>query len=140
VPRCLLGIALGAKEAGERGLAADVVGLALGDGRITPSGLVEGLSDAAAAACDRPIWWAASLADVAARSDDHAAVVAGAVARALPALADRPSGKLVPLLRFEELLAGSGGPPASDAGPVLKRLASASGQAGRLARSIIARG
>jgi hypothetical protein len=138
--RLLLGIALGAKEAGERGLAADVVGLALGDGRLAASGLAEGLTDAAAAACDRPIRWAVSLADVAARSDPHAAVVAEAVARSLPALADRPAAKLVPLLRLlDELLAGPGSPPAVEARSVLERVAGSGGQAGRLARSILSR-
>jgi len=136
----LLAIALGAKEAGERGLAADVVGLALAAGRLAASGLAEGLTGAAEVRADRPGRWAVSLADVAAGSDANAAAVAEAVARALPALADRPSGKLVPLLRLlDELLAGSGAPPASEAGPVLDRLAGAGGQAGRLGRSILAR-
>jgi hypothetical protein len=139
--RLLLAIALGAKEAGERGLAADVVGLALGDGRLTASGLAEALSDAAAAACDRPNRWAAPLADVATRSDHHASVVAEAVARCLPALADRPTAKLVPLLRLlDEVLAATGSPAAAEARPVLEGVAGAGGQAGRLARSILSRG
>ena len=41
---------------------------------------------------DRPKRWALSLADVAADSDRHAAAVAGASARALSALAERPPG------------------------------------------------
>ena len=52
--RTLLGMALGAKEAGERGLASDVVGLALVDGRLTAPDLAEGLVAAAAVGCDRP--------------------------------------------------------------------------------------
>jgi hypothetical protein len=139
--RALLGIALGAKEAGERGLATDVVRLALGDGRMTASDLAEGLSAAAAAACDRPNRWALSLADVAATSDAHAAAVAEAVAAALPALAERPPAKLVPLLRaLDEILAGTSTPPAPAARAVLATLASSGGQAGRLARSVLARG
>ena len=138
--RLMLTIAIGAKEAGERGLAADVVGLALGDDRLTASGLAEGLSDAAAAACDRPNRWAVALAEVASRSDHHAAAVAEAVARCLPALADRPTAKLVPLLRlFDELLAATGSAPAVEARSVLERLGGAGGQAGRLARSILSR-
>ena len=138
--RVMLAIALGAKEAGERGLAADVVGLALADGRLAASGLADGLTDAAAVACDRPNRWAVSLADVATRSDHHAAAVADAVAGCLPALADRPAAKLVPLLRLlDELLAGPGSPPAAEAGPLLEVLAGAGGQAGRLARSILSR-
>jgi hypothetical protein len=136
----LLAIALGAKDAGERGLAADIVGLALADGRLAAAELGQGLVRATEIGCDRPGRWAVSLADVAARSDGHAGAVAEAVARALPALADRPPGKLVPLLRLlDELLASSGGPPASVAGPVLERFAGAGGQTGRLARSIVAR-
>lgn len=139
--RTLIGIALGAKEAGERGLATDVVGLALADGRMTASDLAEGLTAAAAADCDRPIRWAVSLADVATDSTGHATAVAEATARCLAALADRPPAKLVPLLRLlDELLAGSGTPPTADGRPSLERLAGASGQAGRLARSILSRG
>lgn len=138
--RTLLGLALGAKEAGERGLATDVVRLALADGRLTASGLAEGLTATTLVACDRPNRWALSLADVAAASGDHAAAVADAVAQSLPALAERPSAKLVPLLRLlDELLAGTGMPPAEAARPPLERLVGAGGQAGRLARSILAR-
>jgi hypothetical protein len=139
--RTLLGIALGAKEAGERGLAIDVVSLALADGRLTAATLAEGLMAAAAVACDRPNRWAISLADVGAVSREHAAAVADALGCSLPALADRPAAKLVPLLRlFDELLAGTGGSAAEAARPPLERLIGAGGQAGRLARSIASRG
>ena len=139
--RTLIGIALGAREAGERGLATDVVRLALADGRLTASALAEGLMAAAAAACDRPNRWAVSLADVATGSTGHATAVADAIGPSLPALADRPPAKLVPLLRLlDELLAGSGTPP----WPTVARHSNASpaggGQAGRLARSILSRG
>lgn len=139
--RILLGIALGAKEAGERGLASDVVSLALTDGRLSTSDLAEGLAATVAVACDRPNRWALSLADVAAESDSNAASVAEAIALTLAALATRPSAKLVPLLRLlDELLAGRGAPPAEEGRPPLERLAAAGGQAGRLARSILSRG
>jgi Family of unknown function (DUF6493) len=139
--RALVGIALGAKEAGERGLATDVATLALGDGRLTASTLAEGLRAAAAISCDRPNRWALSLADVAAPSDDHAAAVADAIGRTLPALAGRPPAKLVPLLRLlDELTAGTGAPAPTDARPVLEDIGAAGGQAGRLARSVLARG
>jgi hypothetical protein len=138
--RLLIAIGLGAKEAGERGLAADVVGLALSDGRLTAHELAEGLTGAAAVSADRPNRWAVSLADAAARSDVHAAAVAEAVGRALPALATRPAAKLVPLLRLlDELLAGTGSAPAAVARPDLERLAGAGGQGGRLARSVLSR-
>ena len=39
--RLLIGIALGQKEAGERGLATDVARLALADGRLTAPDLAE---------------------------------------------------------------------------------------------------
>ena len=137
----LLGIALGAKEAGERGLAADVVGSALADGRMTPPGLAEALSEAARIGCDRPNRWALSLADVAAYSNDHAAAVASAVGRTMPALAERPPAKLVPLLRLlDETSAASGSAPDPAAGPPLSTIAATGGQAGRLARSILGRG
>jgi hypothetical protein len=138
--RTLIGIALGAKEAGERGLAGDVASLGLADGRITAGTLAEGLCAAAALACDRPNRWTLSLADVAAGSEDHAAAVAEALGRTLPALADRPPAKLVPLLRLlDELLARTGGRATDAARPPLAALAAAGGQAARLARSIQAR-
>ena len=115
--------------------------LALADGRLTAADLAEGLTAAAAVACDRPNRWALSLADVAADSDGHAAAVAEAIARTLPALAERPPAKLVPLLRLlDELLAGSGTAPAEAARGPLERIAATGGQAGRLARSILSRG
>lgn len=139
--RALLSIALGAKEAGERGLATDVVRLALGDGRLTGLDLAEGLTATVAVACDRPNRWALSLADIAAASDGHAASVAEAIAITLAALVARPPAKLVPLLRLlDELLAGSGTAPAEDARVPLERVAATGGQAGRLARSILSRG
>lgn len=139
--RTLLGIALGAKEAGERGLATDVVRLALADGRLTASDLAAGLAAAAAADCDRPNRWSLSLTDVAAASGDHAAAVAEAVAHTLPALADRPPARLVPILRLlDEQLARSGTPLAEDARPPVEGLVHAGGQTSRLARSVLARG
>jgi hypothetical protein len=139
--RALVGIALGAREAGERGLATDITRLALADGRLTAPTLAEGLTAAAAISCDRPNRWALSLSDVAATSADHAAAVADAIILSLPAVAGRPPAKLVPLLRvLDELLAGLGVPPAADGRPALAVLAAFAGQAGRLARSILARG
>jgi hypothetical protein len=139
--RVLLGIALGAKEAGERGLATDVVRVSIGDGRLTAADLGEGLTAAAGVALDRPNRWALALADVASDSDQHAAIVADAIGRSLPALADRSPAKLVPLLRvLDESLAGTGAPPAEEARPPLEHLAGAGGQTGRLARSILSRG
>jgi len=139
--RTLVGIALGARDAGERGIATDVARLALADGRLTAMSLAEGLRTAAVAACDRPNRWAVSLADVAADSPAHAAAVAEAIARTLPALADRPPAKLVPLLRLlDELLAATAGQAAPDGRAALERLAAGGGQGGRLARSALARG
>ena len=139
--RTLLGIALGAKEPGERGLAADVVRLSLTDGRLTPSGLTEGLTAAATIACDRPNRWALALADVASSSIDHCAAVAEAIGWTLPALADRPAAKLVPLLRLlDETLAAAGAAPPAEARAALDRFAATGGQAGRLARSVLSRG
>jgi hypothetical protein len=136
----MLGIALGAKEAGERGLAADIVALGLADRRLTARDLAAGLIGAAEVRCDRPNRWAVSLADVASRSDEHAVAVAEALGSALPAVAHRPATKLVPLLRvLDELLASTGAPVAADARESLEQLDGNSGQAGRLARSILAR-
>ena len=107
--RTLLGLALGQKEAGERGLATDVVRQAVADGRLDAAGLADGLTATVALECDRPNRWALSLAEVAAHSDANARVVAEAIGRTLPALAERPPAKLVPLLRLlDELLAGDG--------------------------------
>ena len=138
----LLGVALGAKEPGERGLAADVVGFrprGRPDDAARPRrGAVRG---GAAIGRDRPNRWALSLADVAALSNDHAAAVASAVGRTMPALAERPPAKLVPLLRLlDETSAASGSAPDPAAGPPLSTIAATGGQAGRLARSILGRG
>jgi len=139
--RGMIGIALGAKEAGERGLATDVVRLALADRRLTASTLADGLAAAAAVSCDRSNRWAHALADVAADSTSHAEAVAEAVARSLPELAGRPPAKLVPLLRLlDELLAGTGGAATATGRRALEGLAATRGEAGRLARSILARG
>jgi hypothetical protein len=136
----LLGIALGAKEAGERGLAADVCRVAVGDGRLDDASLARGLGDTVAVGLDRPQRWAQSLADAAAESDGHAATVAAAIGRSLEAVRHRPAGTLVPLLRLlDELLAQTGGSPVDEARPALEGLRSSGGQAGRLTRSILAR-
>ena len=67
-------------------------------------------------------------------------VVAEAIARALPAIADRPAASLVPLLRLlDELLAATDGDLPADARPTVEALSQSGGQAGRLARSILAR-
>jgi hypothetical protein len=138
--RMLLGLALGQKEAGERGLATDVVRLAVADGRLGAMDLADGLAATVAIECDRPNRWAVSLADVASYSDTNAKVVAEALGRTLPTLAERPPAKLVPVLRLlDELLAATGTPPVDDARASLEQFGRASGQAGRLARSIIAR-
>lgn len=137
----LLGIALGAKEAGERGLATDIARLALADGRVDATGLARGFGTAAAVALDRPQRWATSLADVAAESDLHARVVAEAIGLALASIVDRRPGSLVPLLRvLDELLAAAGTTVAPPARAPLDALARSSGLAGRLAKSIRGRG
>lgn len=137
----LLAIALGAKEAGERGLAADVARLAIADARLDATGLARAFAAAASLKLDRPQRWAQSLADVAADSDRHAGAVAEVIARSLGAVRDRPAGSLVPLLRLlDELLAAIGCPVVDQARPQLETLGSSGGQAGRLARSILARG
>jgi hypothetical protein len=136
----LLGIALGAKEAGERGLAADVVALTLADGRLTHQALADGLMAAAALGCDRPGRWALSLADVAGSSPEHARAVVAAIGATLAAIVDRRPAALVPLLRLlDELLAANGGALPSDGLGAVQTLAAHGGQAGRLARSIAAR-
>jgi hypothetical protein len=137
----LLGIALGAKEAGERGLASDIARLAMADGRLDAVGLAQGMVAAAAVELDRPQRWALSLADVSVESDGHARIVAEAIARALLDLGGRPGGSLVALLRLlDELLASTAGAPALQALPTLDSLATSGGQTGRLARSIRRRG
>jgi hypothetical protein len=138
--RTLLGITLGAKEAGERGLATDIARHALADGRLTHEGLAEGLAAAAAIGCDRPNRWAVSLADIGANSEAHARGIAAATMGVLPALADRPPARLVPLLRLlDELLAATGAIGSDGDSASLVSLSQAGGQAGRLARSILSR-
>jgi hypothetical protein len=139
--RTLLGIALAAKEPGERGLATDVARLGIADGRLFAAGLAEGLTHAADLGCDRPNRWALSLADVAAVSPEHTLRVSESLGLAWPALQDRPPAKLVPLLRLhDELLAVTSGGVDPSARPSLEHLVASAGQAGRLARSILARG
>ena len=138
--RLLLGVALGARETGERGLASDVVRQALSDGRLTAGRIAEGLAGATSLGVDRPNRWAGSLME-AAGSRGHAAALAEAIGLVLPAVADRPIAKLVPLLRaLDELLAETGGAVAPEAADVLGRLSTGSGQAARVARSILERG
>lgn len=137
----LIGIALGAKEAGERGLASDVARLAIAGGRLEAAGLARGFAAAATLKLDRPQRWAQSLADVAADSDRHTGVVAESIARSLGAVRERPGASLVPVLRLlDELLAETGSRVVEAAHPDLEALGSLGGQAGRLARSILARG
>ena len=94
-----------------------------------------------ALACDRPNRWARLIGRRRGGFDGHATAVADAIGRTLPALAERPPAKLVPLLRLlDELLAGTGTRAAEVARPFLEGLAGAGGQAGRLARSVLARG
>ena len=58
----------------------------------------------------------------------------------LPALADRPPARLVPLLRLlDELLAATGAIGSDGDSASLVSLSQAGGQAGRLARSILSR-
>lgn len=137
----LVAIALGAKEAGERGLAADVARLAIADGRMDAASLAQGFARAASLGLDRPQRWAQSLSDVAADSDPHARIVAETIGRSLGAVRGRPAGSLVPLLRLlDELLAATGAGVVDDGLGPLEILGSSGGQAGRLARSILARG
>jgi len=137
----LIAIALAAKEAGESGLASDVARLAIADARLDAAGLARGFATAASLMLDRPQRWAQSLVGVAADSDRHAAVVAESIARSLGAVRERPAASLVPLLRLlDELLAATGSGVVDAARPDLETLGSSGGQAGRLARSILARG
>jgi hypothetical protein len=139
--RRLLGIAIGAKEAGERGLATDIVRLALADGRMVDEQLAEGLVSAAVIGHDRPSRWALSLAEISAASDAQARAVIRATGGAMPALVHRPAAKLVPMLRLlDELLTETSESLPTAAKPPLHALAEREGQAGRLARSILARG
>ena len=139
--RLLLGLALGAKEAGERGLATDVVRLALADGRLTASHLADGLTATVAIACDRPNRWAVSLADVATRFDAHADGRRRGD-RPDPARSRRAAAAQArPVAPAPRRAAGRHRERAADvARPFLEGLAGAGGQAGRLARSVLARG
>ncbi len=71
-------------------------------------------------------------------SNDHAAAVAEAIGRSLPAVCKQAPATLVPLLRLlDELLAGVGSALAQEGRPALTSVVAAGGQAGRLARSIL---
>ena len=139
--RLLVGLALGSKEAGERGLASDIVRVALTDGRLTALSLSDALIAVAAVGSDRPMRWATALADVASESAGHGAAVTTAIVTCLAALEERPPAQLVPLLRLlDELVAGFGSLAAEHDRRSLERLSTRSGHTGRLARSILARG
>ena len=132
----------GQKEAGERGLATDVVRLALADGRLTAPDLAEGLTAAAALDCDRPNRWAISLADVAAESDAPRRRRGGGDRRD-PARPGRSTRR-----RSSSRCSGSSTNAGRHGHTAARRrppdrwssLTSAGGQAGRLARSILSRG
>ena len=64
----LVGVALGAKDPTERGLATDAVIAAVDDGRMDAPRLAAGLSKASDVGLARPRRWATALSDVAAAS------------------------------------------------------------------------
>jgi hypothetical protein len=139
--RLLVGTALGQREAGERGLAADVVITAIEDGRLDAAALADGLERAAARGVDRPRRWADALGNAAAASPGHAAVVAEAIARVLPAVADRRPADLIDLVRLlQELVAELGQPVHPAAHDALKALSGTGGRLSGIARALLAPG
>ena len=134
----LLGVALGAKEAGERGLAADSLIAAVEHGRVDAVALSAGLGRAAELGLARPRRWAQSLADVAAVSELHARIVQEAAARSVGSLEGGQAGETVPLLRLiHELVHRTRGPLTVDAIAAIRTVAGG-GQSRRLADAILA--
>jgi hypothetical protein len=133
----LLGVALGAKDAAERGLAADVVIAAVEEGRIDESVLAGGLARVAELGVARPRRWATALADVAAVSSRHARIAQEASARAMGSLAGGSPGDTVPLLRLVLELVHETGEPLSPEGTVGIATVGGGGLGRGLARSIL---
>jgi hypothetical protein len=133
----LLGVALGAKDPAERGLAADVVIAAVEEGRIDVPVLAGGLTRAGELRVARPRRWATALADVAAVSPTHARIVQESAARAIGSLVRTPGGEIVPLLRLVlELVHQTGEALSPDAAAGIATV-TGGGIGGRLARSIL---
>lgn len=100
VGRTLLGLGLGAKERGERGLAADVAIAAIGDGRLDGAALADALRSTVGVDRARPRRWAEALADVAAVSSDHSVAVIAGIGGVLSSLDQARPADLVALLRL----------------------------------------
>jgi hypothetical protein len=100
IARTLLGVALGAKDRGERGLASDVAIAALAQARLDGAALGEALRSTVPIERARPRRWAEALADVAAVSSIHAIAVIGGVGSVLPSLESARPAELVALLRL----------------------------------------
>ena len=100
VARALVGLGLGAKERGERGLAADVAISAIAEGRLDGAALGDALRSTVSIDRARPRRWAEALTDVAAVSSAHAATVIVGVGAALPFLETVRPAELVALLRL----------------------------------------
>ncbi len=151
----LVAVALQAREPGQRGLAVDAAIALVADGRLDASRLVAAF-DAVATALEpqdsggspvtlfRPGRLAASLDEVARRSDRHAAwaleVAAGALARMVATARPKPvpTGQLAPLVRLlVELTAVTALPVPSGARPTLEALAAGSGTTASLARRLL---
>lgn len=98
--RALLGLGLGARERGERGLAADVAIAAIAGGRLDGDRLGDALRSTFAIERARPRRWAEALADVSAVSPDHAAVVVAALVSVVPSLGSMAAAERVAMLRL----------------------------------------
>jgi hypothetical protein len=135
----LIGVALGAKEPTERGLAADAVIAAVEDGRLDADRLAAGMSKASELGLARPRRWASALSEVAAVSALHARVVQEAAARAVGSLGEAPPGDKVALLRLiRELVHKTDQPLTADAIAAMETV-TGGGQGRRLVDAILAR-
>jgi Family of unknown function (DUF6493) len=134
----LLGVALGAKDAGERGLATDALIAAVDDGRADAKALAGGLGRAAELGLARPRRWATSLADAASVSDRHRRIVQESASRAIGALDGSPTGDTVALLRLVNELMHETREPLTDDAITAIRTVAGGGQSRRLADAILA--
>jgi hypothetical protein len=135
----LVGVALGAKDPAERGLATDAAIAAMEDGRVDAPRLAAGLSKAADLGLARPRRWATALADVAGSSTHHARTVQDGAARAVGSLASMPAGDKVALLRLIHELVHQTGVPLTAAALAGIESVTGGGQARRLADAIVAK-
>jgi hypothetical protein len=131
----LLTLALAAKEAAIRGLAADAAGQALADGRLTPNALGASLAGAWSTPLVTPRRYTLSLAAAAQASSQTQGLVRHAITFGLR---ERPHTDAAQILELLHEICHADATGIEDPGARSTLASYTSGKAGRLARSLLA--